>query len=142
VSWLRPSRTVVDPHGKRWEIYVTRSRIGAWNGSATADVDPIFQPRAAEVWWLLMPVMVVLEIVLGLLKLIALIPLSLAGVALRRQLRVEAITEHPMPQTYVWTVEKPALAHVLDEIAAGLEHGSIPRPEDALPRRDGVSLAR
>jgi hypothetical protein len=97
----------------------------------TPDADPMFQPRAAEVWWLLIPVMVVLEIVLGLLKLIALIPLSLAGVALRRQLRVEAITEYPMRQTYVWTVEKPALARVLDEIAAGLEQGSVARPDDA-----------
>jgi hypothetical protein len=91
----------------------------------------MFQRRATEVWWLLIPVMVVLEIVLGILKLIALIPLSLAGVALRRPLRVEAITEYPMRQTYVWIVEKPAVARVLDEIASGLEQGSIARPDDA-----------
>ena len=131
MTWLRPSRTIVDPGGTRWEIYVTRTRIGAWEGVGTPDVDPMFQPREAEVWWLLIPLMVVLEIVVGLLKLIALLPLSLLGVVLRRSLRVEAIADYPVRQTYAWNVERPALARVLDEITDGLERGSIARPPDA-----------
>jgi hypothetical protein len=131
VSWLRASRSVVDTHGRRWEIYVTRSRIGAWDGVVGGDVDPFFGNRGTELTWLLTPLFVVAELLLGLLKLIALVPLSLAGVALRRPLRIEAIAEHPVRQTLVWGVERPQLARVLDEIAAGLERGSIPRPQGA-----------
>ncbi len=133
MSWLRPSRTVVDPTGTRWEIYITRTRMGRWHGIDTPDVGLDVGGAGTPFvdTWLLFPLLVVLELLVGLVKLIALIPLSLAGVALRRGLRVEAIADLGEGRTYIWAVEKPALAGVLDEIAAGLAHGSIPRPQAA-----------
>jgi hypothetical protein len=132
VSWLRPSRTVVDPRGTTWEIYVTRTRIGQWNG-ISPDVPTGFpSPQRTELLsFLLVPVMMVLELIVGILRLIALVPLSLASVATRRPLRIEAITEYPMRQTYAWNVVPPMLDRVLDEISAALERGSIAHPSDA-----------
>ena len=131
MSWLRASRKAIDPDGRVWELYVTRTRIGPWNGMGTPDADLTFGAREAEVWLVLLPVMVVLELLLGILKLIALVPLSAASIVTRQALRVEAIVEYPLRETYVWTVGRPVLERVLDEIASGLERGSIVRPADA-----------
>ncbi len=72
MSWLRASRTAVDPDGRLWELYVTRTRIGPWSGIDAPDADLTFGGREAEVWWVLLPLLVVLELLLGILKLIAL----------------------------------------------------------------------
>jgi hypothetical protein len=77
------------------------------------------------------PVFVVLELLVGLLRLIALVPLSLASAASRQQLRVEAIVERPAREMHAWSVKRATLEDVLDEICAGLEQGRIPRPADA-----------
>jgi hypothetical protein len=134
LSWLRPSRTVVDPRGTEWEIYVTRSRIGSWKGLDSPDVEPLGSSPArggADLWFVLVPVMVVLEIVAGILRLIALVPLSLASAARHRNLRVEAIVSYPARQVYAWDVERDVLDDVLEEITASLERGSIAHPVDA-----------
>jgi hypothetical protein len=133
VTWLRAARRVVDPGGRTWELYVTRARIRPWQAVTPEDGLPAGQEAAAgvDVWFLLVPVFVVIELVVGILRLIALVPLSLAGVALRQRLRVEAIAEHPTRLLYAWEVERATLDQVLDEIAAGLARGSIVQPAHA-----------
>ena len=84
-----------------------------------------------DVWWVLVPLLVLFEIVLGVVKLIALVPFGLVSAARHRDLRVEAIVEYPVRQVYAWDVERPALERVLDEISTSLERGSIAHPEDA-----------
>jgi hypothetical protein len=131
MTWLRASRRVVDPGGTTWELYVTRTRIGPWR-DVTPDIDvPSSGAAGLDVWFLLVPVMMLLELLVGILRLIALVPLSLAGLAARRGLRVEAIVEYPTRQTYAWEVERASLSQVLDEVCAGLERGSIARPAAA-----------
>jgi hypothetical protein len=131
VSWLRPSRTVVDPHGTQWEIYVTRARIGSWNALDTGLDPPLTASKADDVWFVLVPLLMLLELVVGILKLIALVPFGLFSAATHRSLRVEAIVEYPARQTYGWDVARPVLERVLDEIVEGLEHGTIAHPADA-----------
>jgi hypothetical protein len=131
MSWLRASRKAIDPDGRVWELYVTRTRIGPWNGMDVPDADLTFGGRAAEVWWVLLPLMVVLELLLGILKLIALVPLSAASTLTRQPLRIEAIVEYPLRETYAWTVAGPALRPALDQIATGLERGALVEPADA-----------
>jgi hypothetical protein len=133
VTWLRASRSVIDPRGQTWELYVTRARIRPWKnvtpeGGVAADHGASF---AFDFWLLLVPVFMVIELVVGILRLIALVPLSLAGVAMRQRLRVEAIVEYPTRQLYAWEVERATLDRVLDEICAGLERGSIAHPAEA-----------
>jgi len=131
LSWLRPSRTVIDPRGTTWEIYVTRSRLGSWQSLDTG-LDPhSTHGQLDDAWWVLVPILVLFEIVLGLLKLIALVPLGLVSAARHRDLRVEAIVEYPARQVYAWDVERAAIERVLDEISAGLARGAIARPADA-----------
>jgi hypothetical protein len=128
VSWLRPSRRLVDAEGTAWEIYVTRMRTGSWQALDTPDVDPLFEGHRGDVVWLLFPFLVLAQIAMGIARLIALVPRSVAGVALRRPLRIEAIAEFPGRRTRAWVVEKPDVERVLDEIASGLRAGSIPAP--------------
>jgi hypothetical protein len=133
VTWLRASRTVVDPRGQTWELYVTRTRIGPWKHVTPESDLPLGAGCTAgfDVWFLLVPVFMAIELVVGILRLVALVPLSLAGVALRQRLRVEALVEYPTRQLYGWEVERATLGQVLDEICAGLARGSIAHPAGA-----------
>jgi hypothetical protein len=45
--------------------------------------------------------------------------------------RIEAITDWPRPRTLVWQVEGPPGRLLLDEIARGIERGTVPRPVGA-----------
>jgi hypothetical protein len=130
MPWFRPTRTLVDAHGATWEIYVTRTRIRPWKGVDTPDVDPTFD-RGGYAWWLLVPVFVLIELIVGLLRLIALVPRSLASAASRQGLQIEAIVERPGREVHAWSVQRATLDRVLDEICAGLERGAIARPSDA-----------
>jgi hypothetical protein len=130
MPWFRPTRTLIDARGATWEIYVTRTRIGQWKGVDTPDVDPTFD-RGGYTWWLLVPVFVLIELIVGLLRLIALVPLSLASAASRQGLQIEAIVERPWREVHAWSVQRATLDGVLDEICAGLERGAIARPSDA-----------
>jgi hypothetical protein len=107
VSWLRPSRRLVDAEGTAWEIYVTRMRTGSWQSLDTSAVDPLFEGGRGDVVWLLFPFLMLAQIVMGIVRLIGLVPRTVAGVALRQPLRIEAIADVPGRRTRAWTVEKP-----------------------------------
>jgi hypothetical protein len=132
LSWLRATRKVVDPEGVAWDIYVTRARFGQWT-ALDIDVGDVFAGNRGGLLWLLMvPVLVVVELVLALVRLIVLVPMTFGRAAAKRGLRVEAVADWPQPQRYGWEVTVEARDEVVAEIAAGLRRGSIARPEGAV----------
>jgi len=132
VSWLRASRKVVDPEGVAWDIYVTRARFGQWKGLDVDMGDGLAGHRGGLLWLLMVPLFVVVELVLALVRLIALVPITLGRAAAKRGLRIEAVADWPQPQRYGWEVPVEAREQVVNEIAAGLRRGSIAQPEGAV----------
>jgi hypothetical protein len=131
VSWLRASRKVVDPKGVAWDIYVTRARFGEWK-ALDLDMNPHAGSRDGLLWLVMLPALVVVELVLALARLVVLIPTTIGRAAVQRGLRIEAVADWPQPQRYGWEIPVKARERVLDEIAGGLERGSIPQPAGAV----------
>jgi hypothetical protein len=132
LSWLRATRKVVDPEGVAWDIYVTRARFGQWTALDIDAGDGFASHRGGLLWLLMVPVLVVVELVLALVRLIVLIPMTFGRAAAKRGLRVEAVADWPQRQRYGWEVPVEARDQVVAEIAAGLRRGSIARPEEAV----------
>ncbi len=132
MSWLRATRKVVDPEGVAWDIYVTRARFGQWKPLDIDAGDFFAGHRAGLLWLLMVPVLVVVELVLALVRLIVLIPMTFGRAAAKRGVRVEAVADWPQPQRYGWEVPVEARDQVVAEIAAGLRRGSIAQPEEAV----------
>ena len=132
MSWLRASRKVVDPEGVAWDIYVTRARFGQWKALDIDADDAVSGNRVGLLWLLMVPVLVVIELVLVLVRLVVLIPVTFGRAAAKRGLRVEAVADWPHPQRYGWEVTVEARDQVVSEIAAGLRRGSIAQPEGAV----------
>lgn len=132
MSWLRASRKVVDPDGVAWDIYVTRARFGQWKALDIDAGDDFAGHRVGLLWLLMVPVLVVVELVLALVRLLVLIPMTFGRAAAKRGLRVEAVADWPEPQRYGWEVTVEARDQVVAEIAAGLRRGSIAQPEEAV----------
>jgi hypothetical protein len=129
LTWLRASRKVVDPEGVAWDIYVTRVRAGGWHGLDTGiDGDFGVGGRTSILWFLTIPVLVVVELVLALVRLLLLIPATVGRAATQRGLRIEAVADWPQPQRYGWEVPASARERVLAEITDGLARGSIAEP--------------
>jgi hypothetical protein len=127
VSWLRASRKVVDPDGVKWDIYVTRIRVGD-PGQVFDSHDPVFNAR-----WdvLLFATTIASELVRVIVRVVMLLPFALVRSRFGITRRIEAIAEWPQPVKHVWQVEGPPGKLLLDEIARGLERGTVPEPAGA-----------
>jgi hypothetical protein len=127
VSWLRASRKVVDPDGVKWDIYVTRIRVGD-AGQVFDPTGPSFSPR----WDILMFAMTIAsELMRVVVRVLMLLPFALVRSRFGITRRIEAIAEWPQPVKRVWQVEGPPGKLLLDEIARGLERGTVPEPAGA-----------
>jgi hypothetical protein len=127
VSWLRASRKVVDPDGVKWDIYVTRIQVGD-AGQVFDPPDPSYHTR----WDILMFVMTIAsELVRLVVRILMLLPFALVRSRFGITRRIEAIAEWPQPVKRVWQVEGPPGKLLLDEIAHGLERGTVPEPAGA-----------
>jgi hypothetical protein len=132
LSWLRASRKVVDPEGVEWDIYVTRLRAGGWHALDTGTILDFGLGQASILWLLAIPVLVVIELVLALVRLLLLVPATIGRAAAHRGVRIEAVADWPHPQRYGWEVPASARERVLAEIADALVRGSIAEPAGAV----------
>lgn len=138
MGWFRPARTVCDPSGVRWEIYVSRIAPPPWKQGASDRLGT--PPGGARVSGLLMVVgfpFALLDFLWGSL----LVPatgflVALPGAVLRGRrseaVRIEAIRFYPDSETRLWTTTRDQEASVLAEIASGLERGAIVHPTGAV----------
>jgi hypothetical protein len=127
VSWLRASRKVVDPGGVKWDIYVTRIRVG--------DAGQVFDPPDlsynARRDVLMFVMTIASELVRLVVRVLMLLPFALVRSRFGITRRIEAIAEWPQPVKRVWQVEGPPGKLLLDEIANGLAAGTVPEPAGA-----------
>jgi hypothetical protein len=135
VTPFRPVRTVADPDGRSWELYVTRVRLPPWRRQSGDGVDgPALAAggRASLALALVtLPLALVEEIVLPLAIALFELPLALVRGAGSRERRIEAVTHWPHRQVYVWTTTPQQVDRVLAEVADGLERGEVRQPRGA-----------
>lgn len=130
---FRPARRVVDPDGREWELYVSRSDLPSWKPADYGDMPAI--ATSSRMWFLLalveIPLFFIFQVLVPLLRLIAELPVALVRVRRSQERLVDAITFWPHEESYRWTTTSDHLERVLDQVAVGLEGGQIARPLDA-----------
>jgi hypothetical protein len=115
VSFFRPARVVTAPDGRIWELYVTRFQPPAWQpGSRT-------RRRAPSLF-------IVSSIVLPLLRFAALLPSTIVHGLRSPELRLEALTFYPWPESHLWFTTRDHLEEVTRQIVRGLTMGDVAQP--------------
>jgi hypothetical protein len=129
VGLFRAARTVTSPSGDDWELYVSKTALPAWKGSDADDIGwdgtilGVVTAIAMTVWS---------NLVLPLGRVIVLAPLAVVRGRQSHAVRIEAVNNFPHRQVLLWTTTDVHKERVLDEIAAGLAQGKIPRPAGAV----------
>ncbi len=128
---FRPARSVTDPNGRNWEIYVSRTELPRWQpASSNLDDDPSFyNPLLYAFQVLAIPFLFLIYHVLApLLRALFELP-GLIVRGRRSGVRiVEAISFWPVRETYTWTTTGDHVQRVVDQVARGLEQGELAHP--------------
>jgi hypothetical protein len=132
MSLFRPTRTVTDPRGREWEIYVSRYQAPAWEPSDDGSVDGLdpYGRGAAAGALLELPLFLWHQLLMPLLRFVALLPYRFVRGRRSRTVWIEAIAWgiYPHKETIRWTTTPDHAGRVLDQIARGLAEGDLPRP--------------
>jgi hypothetical protein len=135
MSWLRPTRRVSGPSGQEWEIYVTRGVSPRWK-PAEYEEPTESELALTPVTWLLaaaveLPMLVATQVVWPLVRFVALLPFTGISSARSRTRLVEAVSFVP-DERLAWRTAPADVPRVVDEVAAGLAVGKVPRPDGAV----------
>jgi hypothetical protein len=134
VSFFRPTRKVTAPDGRTWEIYVSRFEPPSWKPSdyqSLADDlgGTFYLARLFLLFFLIeIPLFLIHEVLWPLLRMIVTLPWTVAKGLRSRQLRVEAVSFFPWPESHLWLTTKDHVGRVVEQVAAGLESGGVARP--------------
>jgi hypothetical protein len=128
---LRPTRKAIDPEGREWEVYVSRTQLPQWRTSEHELLpDPVHYSALGV---LLDAVFTILgAVLLPLVRVVAALPSALWRSRKARVYRIEAITYWPHRQTQTWTTQPTDLEEALIAITAGIRKGIPARPACAI----------
>jgi len=135
LSLFRPARTVTDPSGTYWELYVSKTVLPAWRQGDSGDVE-WFGGRMMGYDLLMVPVSVLgalwSVLVFPAVRFLAHLPAGLVKGRRSRAVRIEAVTTFPQREVLLWTTTDGLVEGVLDEIVMGLAAGKVVQPEGAV----------
>lgn len=135
MSLFRAARTVTDPSGTYWELFVSKTTLPSWKQGDSSDVGP-FGGRLVGFDILMLPFAAVgalwSVLVFPTLRFLALLPVSLVKGRRSRAVRIEAVTTFPEREVLLWTTTQDLVDGILDEIVAGLAAGKVVQPEGAV----------
>jgi len=139
MGWFRPRRTVRDPHGVEWELYVSRVAPPEWREapSGSFDFDPLPIPRlGAELFIVGLPFAFLGFLWGGVLRPALRFCLLLPGAVIKgrrsQAVRIEAISFFPGRERRLWTTTPDQVGSVFEEIARGLAEGKVVQPAGAV----------
>ncbi len=129
-----PVRTVTGPDGRVWEIYVSRFKTPGWKpwhyGSAADDFGGAFY--LARLMFLLViveiPLFLVYCIIWPLVRFVVLLPWALVQGFKSKEVRVEAVTFYPWPESHLWVTKKDRVEEVLFQVVRDLRVGEVSEP--------------
>jgi len=138
MGWFRPKRTVCDPSGQEWELYVSRVVPPTWSegeGSDIGNTPPMSMP-GAEFMVLTIPFALAgflwSSIIVPFVRFCFLMPFAVVRGRRSHAARIEAMCFYPEPETRTWTTTIDQVDSVLNETAAGLEQGKVVQPAGAV----------
>jgi hypothetical protein len=133
---FRPVRTVTDPFGYEWELYVSRFVPPAWKGDSDGSWHDDASPRDGPFLLLELPFVVVdflwLSILRPVLRFALLTPFAVVKGRRTRAVRIEAICWFPSKERRIWTTTLNQSDSIVDEIAAGIAQGRVVQPMGAV----------
>ncbi len=138
MGWFRPRRTVRDPLGQEWELYVSRfipprwQQVGAAEGLGLQPVSRLAVPIMVVSFPFLFADFLVTGLILPALRFGLLLPASVVKGRRAQAVRIEAICFFPWREVRLWTTTPDRVASVLDEVAAGLAEGKFVQPTGAV----------
>ena len=133
---FRPARTVTDPHGREWELYITRGVLPAWKeGGYNSWIDDA-SPADSVGFIAELPLALVgflwSSVLQPLLRAAFLTPFAIVRGRRSYAARVEAICFFPAQETRTWTTTVDQADSVLNQIALGIEEGKVVQPIGAV----------
>jgi len=135
LSLFRPARTVTDPSGTYWELFVSKTALPAWKQGDSGDAG-FFGGRMVGFDLLSVPFAVLgalwSVLVFPAVRFLALLPGGFVKGRRSRAVRIEAVTNFPQREVRLWTTTDGMVEGVLDEIVAGLAAGKVVQPEGAV----------
>ena len=136
MSPVRAVRTVTDPSGQQWELYVSRVALPAWRqGGYNGWLDDP-GPGDGRAFLLELPFALVGFVWSGLvwpaLRFLCLFPGAVVKGRRSHAARIEAVSIYPEEETRLWTTTTDMVDSVLNQIALGLEEGRVVQPVGAV----------
>lgn len=137
MGWFRPRRTVRDPFGQEWELYVSRVAPPAWREapSTALGVAPVGR-LGAGLFVIGLPFAFASFLWGGVLRpalrFAVLLPPAMLRGRRSNAVRIEAICFFPGREARLWTTTPDQVGSVLEEIARGLAEGRIVQPAGAV----------
>jgi len=134
VSAFRPAKTVTGPDGRVWEVYVFRFQTPGWKpshyGSAADDFGGAFYLARLMILFLVVevPLFILHYVVWPLIRLIVLLPWAVARGLRSKEVRIEAVTFYPWPESHLWVTRKDRLEEVLMQVVRDLRVGEVAEP--------------
>ena len=136
MSLFRPSRTVTEPSGTTWELYVSKTALPGWKQGRAGDYQPLGGGRlgALDVFDLPLAILgtVWSLLVFPLVRFAALLPGAVVRGRRSRAVRIEAVTTFPEREVLLWTTTDILVEGVLDDIVAGFAAGKVVQPAGAV----------
>ena len=142
---FKPLRTVTDPSGRQWELYLTKTVLPEWReggyNSLVDDPEPFLGI-------LNLPLMLIgflwSSVLSPALRFLLLYPYALVKGRRSRAARIEAVcfSSFEPTMTHTWTTTADQAESVLSTVALALEEGRIAEPVGsvyAIPARERTS---
>jgi len=136
---FKPVRTVTDPTGETWELYVSRVALPAWKqGGYNSLLD---EPAMGGGWGrdsvLELPFALIgflwSSILVPFLRLLFLTPFAVVKGRRSQSARIQAMCFSGFDrETRTWTTTIDQVDSVLEEIALGLQQGKVVQPTGAI----------
>jgi hypothetical protein len=137
MGWFRPRRTVRDPAGQEWELYVSRVAPPSWREAPSFGLDaPPVGRLGAQLFVFGLPFAFLSflwgGVVRPAIRCCALMPVAVVKGRRSKAVRIEAICFFPGCETRLWTTTLDQVGSVLEEIACGLAEGRVVQPVGAV----------
>ena len=129
-----PVRTVTGPDGRVWEIYVSRFKTPGWKpshyGSAADDFGGAFALARLMLLFVIVeiPLFLVYCVLWPLLRFLVLLPWALARGIRSKEIRIEAVTFYPWPESHLWVTRNDRVEEVLLQVVRDLRVGEVSQP--------------
>jgi hypothetical protein len=134
VSLFRPARVVTGPDGRLWEVYVSRFQTPGWKPShytsPADDFGGAFYLARLMVLFLVVeiPLFVLHQLLWPLVRFVLLLPFTLARGLGAREVRIEAVTFYPWPESHLWVTARDRVGEVLEQVVRDLRVGDVAHP--------------